>query len=175
MAARPVVIPELFSGEGSARWDDWINHFDRIADVNDWDDAKKKKWLPARLTGRAASVYKRLSDDVKADLKKTKEALEERFEPASKKELYRAELASRKKKRTEDWATYGEELTRLAEKAYPDLSVKAQERLALNQYLTQLQNPQVALGVKQRTPATVDEAVRVTLELESQGRIQDFQ
>ena len=40
----PVAIPELFSGEGSARWDDWIDHFDRIADVNDWDDAKKKKW-----------------------------------------------------------------------------------------------------------------------------------
>ena len=167
MAARPVAIPELFSGEGKARWDDWIDHFDRIADVNEWDADKQKKWLPARLTGRAASVYKRLSEETKADLKKTKEALEERFEPASRKELYRAELASRKKKRSEDWATYGEELTRLAEKAYPDLAVEAQERLALNQYLAQLENPQVAFSVKQKTPETVDQAVRLTLELES--------
>ena len=67
--------------------------------------------------------------------------LEERFEPASRKELYRAKLASRKKKSNEDWATYGEELTRLAEKAYPDLSIEAQQRLALNQYLAQLENP----------------------------------
>ena len=28
MAARPVAIPELFSGEGKARWDDWIDHFE---------------------------------------------------------------------------------------------------------------------------------------------------
>ena len=131
------------------------------------DADKQKKWLPARLTGRAASVYKRLSEETKADLKKTKEALEERFEPASRKELYRAELASRKKKRSEDWATYGEELTRLAEKAYPDLAVEAQERLALNQYLAQLENPQVTFSVKQKTPETVDQAVRLTLELES--------
>ena len=82
MAARPVAIPEFFSGEGRARWDDWIDHLDCIADLNDWDDAEK--WLPIRLTGRAASVYKRLSDDVKVDLKETKEALEERFEPARK-------------------------------------------------------------------------------------------
>ena len=168
MAARPVAIPELFSGEGKARWDDWIDHFDRIADcVNEWDADKQKKWLPARLTGRAASVYKRLSEETKADLKKTKEALEERFEPASRKELYRAELASRKKKRNEDWATYGEELTRLTEKAYPDLSIEAQQRLALNQYLAQLENPQVAFSVKQKTPETVDQAVQLTLQLES--------
>ena len=62
MAARPVAIPELFSGEGKAHWDDWINHFDRIADVNEWGADKQKKWLPAHLTGRAASVYKRLSE-----------------------------------------------------------------------------------------------------------------
>ena len=84
MAATPLAIPELFSGEGSARWDDRIDHFERIADVNEWDADKQKKWLPARLTGRAASVYRRLSAKTKADFKLTKEALEERFEPASK-------------------------------------------------------------------------------------------
>lgn len=164
---RPVAIPELFSGEGKAHWDDWIDHFERIADVNEWDEAKKKKWLPARLTGRAATVYKRLPAATKADLDLTKEALEERFEPASRKELYRAELQSRKKQRSEDWSTYGEDLSRLAEKAYPTLAAEAQQRLALNQYLTQLDNPQVAFGVKQNGPETVDKAVQLTLELES--------
>ena len=107
MAAKQVAIPELFSGEGKAHWDDWVDHFEHIADVNEWDADKKKKWLPACLTGRAASVYKRLSDETKADLKATKEDLQERFEPASRKELYRDELAGRKRKRNEDWAAYG--------------------------------------------------------------------
>ena len=73
----------------------------------------------------------------------------------------------RKKQRQEGWATYGEDLLRLAEKAYPNLPSEAQERLALNQYLTQLDNPQVAFGVRQKTPETVTAAVRLTLELES--------
>ena len=167
MAVRHLALPEVFTGEGRAHWDDWIDHFERIATVNEWDEANQRKWLPARLSGRAATVYRRLSDEVKADLQQTKDALQERFEPASRKELYRAELQGRKKQRQEDWATYGEELIRIAEKAYPDLPVEAQQRLALNQFLAQLDNPQVAFGVKQRAPETVEKAVQLTLELES--------
>ncbi|KAL5500595.1 hypothetical protein EMCRGX_G012184 [Ephydatia muelleri] len=44
---------------------------------------------------------------------------------------------------------------------------KARERLALNQFLSQIDNPQVAFGVKQKRPGNIDEAVAATLELES--------
>ena len=71
------------------------------------------------------------------------------------------------KKRNEDWAVYGEDLKQLADKAYPDLEDAARERFAMNQYLTQLTNPQVAFSVRQAKPKTVDEAVRLTLEMES--------
>lgn len=93
--------------------------------------------------------------------------MQERFEPESKKELYMAALQTRKKKRNEDWAVFGEELKLLAGKAYQDLQDEARERLALNQYLSQLDNPQIAFSVKQAKPKTVDEAIRVTLEMES--------
>ena len=55
----------------------------------------------------------------------------------------------------------------LTDKAYPDLEEKAKERLALNAYLGLLNNPQVAFGLGQRTPETLDRAVTATLELES--------
>jgi len=55
----------------------------------------------------------------------------------------------------------------LADRAYPDLPEEARERFALNQYLAQLDNPQVAFSVKQTKPKTVDDAVRSTLEMES--------
>ena len=42
MAGGPVAIPEVFTGNGE-RWSDWVDHFDSVADVNEWDaDAKKK-------------------------------------------------------------------------------------------------------------------------------------
>ena len=87
--------------------------------------------------------------------------------PASKRKLYTAEFQTRKKKRTEGWADLAEDLRLLADKAYSDLKLEAQERLALNQYLGQLSNPQVAFRVKQKRPTSLDDAVATLLELES--------
>ena len=41
------------------------------------------------------------------------------------------------------------------------------ERLALNNYFTQLDNPQTAVAVRQQRPKTVEEALTATLEIES--------
>ena len=78
-----------------------------------------------------------------------------------------AEFQARKKRQTEDWATYGEDLTTLVEKVYPMLQVEAQRLLALNYFLANINNPQLAFGVRQRAPKTLDEAVAAILELET--------
>ena len=72
MAAKPLVNPELFSSEGNQRWDDWIDHFERVAKVNSSDDAAKLTWLPARQTGRAAAVFWQLPDGTQGDLSRAK-------------------------------------------------------------------------------------------------------
>ena len=59
--------------------------------------------------------------------------------------------------------SYGSWLKRLL----PDLDDKAKELLALERYLGELDNPQVALAVQQREPKTGDEAVTLTLEIQS--------
>jgi hypothetical protein len=65
MAVRkPVVLPEAF--DGSASWEDWVEHFERVAAVNGWtEDAAKLQWLQVRLTGRAATAYKRFPEATK--------------------------------------------------------------------------------------------------------------
>ena len=55
----------------------------------------------------------------------------------------------------------------LCDKAYPDLEEMARECLALNHYLGQLDNPQIAFSVRQRQPKTLVEAVSGTIEMES--------
>ena len=83
------------------------------------------------------------------------------------KDLYVAELQTRTKRREEYWASFGDSLRVLSDRAYPDFEDKARERLALNQFLSQIDNPQVAFGVKQKRPGNIDEAVAATMELES--------
>ena len=62
---------------------------------------------------------------------------------------------------------FGDDLTLLADRAYSDLPDKARKWFTFNQHLTQLDNAQVAFGVRQSNPKVVDEAVRLTLEMES--------
>eukprot|EP00731_Ephydatia_muelleri_P036611 Em0289g3a len=87
--------------------------------------------------------------------------------PTNKKELYVAELHTRAKRDDEDWASFSDALRVLSDRAYADLEERARERLALNQILSQIENPQVAFGVKQKRPQNVEEAVTATIELES--------
>ena len=58
-----------------------------------------------------------------------KEALHNRFKPDSKRELYKVELEKRKKSEKESWADYGDALSRLVLKAFPNLQDEAREQL----------------------------------------------
>ena len=55
----------------------------------------------------------------------------------------------------------------LADKGFPNLCEEAKEQLALQTYLQQLKQPQIAFAVKQRQPKTLDEAVTATNEMET--------
>lgn len=144
---KPVVLPDSFTGE--AGWDEWITHFENVADVNGWSAAQKLKWIKVRLTGQAQKAFQRLPEASLSDYKEAKKALKARFEPESKKTRYQAEFQTRRKKKFENWADF---VRLLADKAFPELQDEARERLALNSYLSQLDQPQVAFSVKQKRP-----------------------
>eukprot|EP00731_Ephydatia_muelleri_P006231 Em0003g479a len=174
MAARPRVLPEVFNGASEAEagsFSDWLMHFESVATVNEWDEAAKLAWLKVRLTARAQKAFQRLPADAQADYEKAKKALLERFEPEAKKELFVAEFYSRRKKATEEWADFAEDLQNLAEKGFPDLDQTAREKLTLHQYLGQISNPQIAFSVKQSVPKSVAAAVTATLQMESYASI----
>ena len=119
--------------------------------MNGWDADKKLQWLKVRLTGRVQKAFQRLPEASRATFDLAKEALTERFEPKSRKTRYQAEFQARKKKPSEGWADFADDLQSLAEKAYPTLQHEARELLAINAYLQQLTQPQVAFCVKRQT------------------------
>ena len=50
-SGRPVIVPEYFSGEES--YEDWLDQFESIAEINHWNSEQKLMWLKVCLTGRA--------------------------------------------------------------------------------------------------------------------------
>ena len=61
MAGKPVVLPDMFSGEGD--WEDWLDHFNNVAAVNQWTAEQKLLWVKVRVTGRAQTAFKKLPED----------------------------------------------------------------------------------------------------------------
>ena len=41
--SRPVIVPDCFSGEES--YEDWMDQFESIAEINCWDEEQKLKWV----------------------------------------------------------------------------------------------------------------------------------
>ena len=124
---RPLLLPETFSDEASSNWDDSLVHFENCAAVNSWEsDEEKRKWIRVRLTGKAQTALQRFPADAHSKYSKCVAALRRRFHPDSKRNLHMMELAVRKRLKEEEWASFGDALRTLADKAYPDL----EERLA---------------------------------------------
>ena len=62
MASKLVILPQPF--QGTTSWNEWIEHFKRVAVVNEWtSNATKLKWLKVRLIGKVATAMKHLSED----------------------------------------------------------------------------------------------------------------
>ena len=146
-STRPVLTLDPYSGEGS--WDDWIDHFESVAEVNKWDGPAKLLWIRVRLTGRAQTAFKQLSEEARATYADCIKALQERFEPATKKELYLAEFQTWSKHANEGWTAFTEDLKVLADKAFPQLPNDTKEQLALN-HLIQLTDNQIAFNMRQK-------------------------
>ena len=165
MATRPVATPELYNSEGP--FDAWTDHLESVAKLNGWKSDDMAKWLAVRLVGRAQIAYKRLSEETRENYENAKSALLRRFKPESKRSLYAAEFQARCKLSTEDWATFADDLKTSADKAFPDLEATAREKLAVDRFLGQISKPQLSFSVRQKQPATIDDAVAATQELQS--------
>ena len=93
-------------------------------------------------------AYMKFPTAARGSYKNAIKAMQERFEPESRQDLYLAEFQARHMGNMESWPEFGEDLRTLVDKAYPSLGDEAWQQLALQRYLSQLDNEQVAFSVK---------------------------
>lgn len=167
--SRPLVTPEAYNGESDSSWDEWIEHFESVSRLNSWDKPTQLLWLAVRLTGKAQTTWRRFSDDTKADYDRAKEALQKRFEPESRRELYAAEFRTKKRQSGEAWGELADNIRTLADKAFPELEDKAKDQLSLDRFLSLLdsEHPELSLAVRKDHPKKLEDAVATTLEVEA--------
>jgi len=138
-----------------------------VSRVNQWDKTKQLLWLSVCLTDKAQTAWRLLNSETKSDYDLAKAALRRRFEPESRRELYASEFRTLTRRSGESWGDVADNLCILSEKAFPTFHQKDREQLALQHFLNLLENPEIALSVRQSRPKKIEDAVERTLEMES--------
>ena len=93
--------------------------------------------------------------------------LKNRYSGERQADKYRAELQIRHRRPHETLPELHHDIRRLMALAYPKLTAEAREEIACDHFTAALNDPELALKIKERMPQILDEALRIALRLEA--------
>ena len=153
--------------DGSHSWLDYKSHFDACAAINNWSEKEKGLYLAVSLRGTAQGVLGNVSSETGHRYDLLVKALEERFAPPNQTELYRAQLKERKQRASETLSELGQAIRRLTCLAYPTAPSEVRETLGKDAFIDALVNSDMRLRIKQSRPGSLNDAIRLSVELDA--------
>uniref|UniRef100_A0A1A7XWF2 CCHC-type domain-containing protein n=2 Tax=Iconisemion striatum TaxID=60296 RepID=A0A1A7XWF2_9TELE len=164
-AARPIFMPESFSGVGR-EWADWAEQFEMAADVNNWDESLRLKFMCLLFSGKAREVYSGLSGSVKANYASLKKEMSRCLDPCDSADWNRAVFSARRRLHNESVREFGMALRRSVVKAYPTADPNTQDLLAKDQFVAHVGNGDLRVSLRSAKPETLEAAINLAAELE---------
>ena len=162
---KPRVRPATFDGTGS--WNDYRVQFELLAELNGWAETSKAIYLAASLRGPAQSVLGDLDEDRRRSYSALTAALGQRFGPENQTELFRVQLKNRLRRKDETLPELAQAIRRLTRQAYPSANYQLQETLSKEHFIDALNDTDIRWRVFQSRPSSLEDAVRVAVELEA--------
>jgi len=92
--------------------------------------------------------------------------LKDRFGGTNQPDKYRIEVRNRRRKTGEPLQGLHSDIRRLVALVFPELDRMARETIACDYFIDALADPGFALKVRERSPANLDSALRIALQLE---------
>ena len=161
------VHPDNFDGSEKTEWSDYLVHFEQCAKWNQWSDAQKAQMLSIHLRGEAQRLLSGLTVAQLGNFNAIKQILSDRYEPKEKDVAFRCQFRYRKREKGENASDYGYHLNRLAQKAYPNLTLSQLEVHVIDQFITGLNNYDLQKHVQFGHPKTLNEAISLATEYEA--------
>ena len=161
------VYPDNFDGSGKTEWSDYIVHFEQCANWNQWTDLQKAQMLSIHLRGEAQRLLSGLTVAQLTNYYAMKQIITDRYEPKEKDVAYRCQFRYRKRDKGESASDYGYHLNRLAQKAYPNLTLNQLEVHVIDQFITGLANYELQKHVQFGHPKSLHEAIGLATEYEA--------
>ena len=157
--------PRLY--DGKTTWREYHSHFQRVSRVNGWSDAQKMDFLWINLTGEALSYVENLTPEQTSSYAGLCQVLEGRFGDQQLSEVFKSELRSRRRKNGESLPALAQEISRLVQRAYPEIGRPGVEELAVEKFREALPDHGQRMAVFQSKAKTLDQAVKAALDTES--------
>lgn len=161
---KPIVMPDFYKGDLDEDWEDWIANFKACAEINEWDDDLKCKFLGVRMKGTALKVYHDLDAGVKTNWNNLCTTLENRFKTVQQPQFYKSRFLILKREQGETLRDLGNRVRTLARKTYPDINAKLRDELAQDQFVRSLENVEMILKLRHCMPETLDDAIRIAID-----------
>lgn len=158
--------PQTFDGKNSD-WQDYIVHFEQVADWNEWTDQDKAKQVVMSLRGPAQKILSNLSKQELGCYEKIKFTLNQRFNPRERDVAYRCEFRTRKQKLDETVSDYGHALRRLGCLAFPKNDLETLENFLIDRFVSGLKGHDLQKHVQFQHPQTLDSAISHAIEYEA--------
>jgi hypothetical protein len=165
---RHLIKPRTVDGSGS--FETFWAHFDNCATYSRWKEADMRAHLKAALIGDAGQVLWDSEASATNTLEKLTTLLRSRFSATRQSDKHRMKLRLRRRRQGESLSALHQDIRRLMALAHPTLLQEARETIACDYYVDAMDDADFALKVRERAPSTLDEALRIALQLEAWQR-----
>ena len=155
--------PKSYTGQDDL--EDYLTHFESVAEYNEWDDWELGKQLSMALSGDARQVWVDSGIRGKISYQILSTVLRDRFQPQGQEEYYQFLFHRRRRQKDESYIDYGCALKRLAGRGYKMISEKPKEVLVMKQFLKD-QEVELKRFLRVRSPRTIEEVARLSMEFE---------
>jgi len=156
--------PPKFDGQTS--FETFWAQFTNCAEHNMWSKPQKSVYLKSSLDNDVANILWDYDKDEISSLSGLTRILKNRYGGKSFTEKHRIELRNRRRRPDESISNLHVDIRRLAALAFPNVKRKARESIACDHFLDALDNPDLALKIRERQPSSLDSALRIALQLE---------
>jgi hypothetical protein len=161
---RRYLKPPTFNG--TENFETFYARFVNCATFNRWSHAEQLAHLRNSLAGEAGQVLWDSGAGITGSLSQLTRLLKDRFGGAAQSDKYRMELRSRIRQPSETLTDLHRDIKKLIALGYPELDPEAREVIAVDRFVDSLADPNLALKIRERMPATLDEALKDALRQE---------
>ncbi|CAG2217067.1 unnamed protein product [Mytilus edulis] len=153
--------------DGTSSWQDYLVHFEMVAEINGWDNISKALELATCLRGSAQAILSDLRPDLRRSFTHLVTALASRFQPSNQAELYRAQMKSTTREKNQSLPELAQDIKKLTRLAYPTAPMEVREQLARDCFIDSLNDADLEWAIFQGKPISIDDSVRIGLEFEA--------